>query len=299
MKIIIKNLFIILLAVFVFAPDMALAHQPRIVTGNSVKIANPEVSQAFYGELRGAPAEYQIASDREFRLYVGILVPDLPAARKDISAEIYRVKNGGKEIVALLDGSRFKWTPFYEEYGKDNYFWGPEYKADVSQKGVVIAGRQVPGGEYRIRVFSPANRGRYALAIGDIEAFPPKEIVGALLIMPRLKIKFFNEPLLKVILSPFVLAYILICYLVGFIGGVLLRAILKIAAGNSPRGLGRNIGITDRVFRLTISVLLSVWAIATTWNPILFILSGFTLFEAIFSWCGFYAALGKNTCLVR
>ena len=39
-------------------------------------------------------------------------------------------------------------------------------------------------------------------------------------------------------------------------------------------------------------------AITTTWSPILIFFSGFALFEAIFSWCGFYAAMGKNTCPV-
>lgn len=27
--------------------------------------------------------------------------------------------------------------------------------------------------------------------------------------------------------------------------------------------------------------------------------SGFAFFEAIFSWCGFYATIGKNTCPVE
>jgi hypothetical protein len=78
----------------------------------------------------------------------------------------------------------------------------------------------------------------------------------------------------------------------------LLRAILKKVAKNSPRGLGENIGKHDRLLRVAICVGLLVWAITTTWNPIL-LFSGFALFEAFFSWCGFYAALGKNTCPVR
>ena len=296
MKTIIKNLSIILIPLFLFIPGKAFAHQPRIVRDDFVEVTNPEVSQAFYGELRGTHAEYRINSERELRLYVGILVPNIPGVRKDISAEIYRVKDGAKEAVALLDGERFKWTPFYEEYGQDNYYWGPEYTADDSQKGVSLKGRLVPAGDYRIKVFNPTNQGKYALAIGDVEEFPLKEIINAMSAVPQLKLKFFKEPVLKVILSPFVWAYIIICYIIAFVVGTALRAILKIAAKNSIHGLGKNIGKPDRILRLSISLALLVWAIATTWNPILIFFSGFTLFEAIFSWCGFYAALGKNTC---
>jgi hypothetical protein len=147
MKTVIANPSIILIALFLFMPGMAIAHQPRIVRGNFVEITNPEVSQAFYGELRGTPVEYRINLARQFRLYVGILVPDIPNVSKDIAAEIYRVKDGAKETVALLDGSQFEWTPFFEEFAGDNYFWGPEYKADDSQKGVTLKGRVVPSGD--------------------------------------------------------------------------------------------------------------------------------------------------------
>ncbi|MCX6089998.1 MAG: DUF2892 domain-containing protein [Candidatus Atribacteria bacterium] len=296
MKIVIKNLSLILLALFLFMPGRALAHQPRIVKGNFVEITNPEVSQAFYGELPGAQVEYRINSDREFRLYVGILVPDIPDVRKDIAAEIYRVKDGGKETVALLDGSQFEWTPFYEDFAKDSYFWGPEYKADDSQKGVELKGRLVPSGDYHIKVFSPTNQGKYSLVVGDLEEFPLKEIINAMTTVPQVKLKFFGEPLSKVLLSPFGGGTILVFYLFAFIVGFLLRAILKKVAKNSPRGLGKNIGKPDRLLRVAIGVGLLVWAITTTWNPILLFFSGFVLFEAIFSWCGFYAALGKNTC---
>ena len=294
-----KSLSAILLLLFLLMTNSVLAHQPRIVRDNFVEVTNPEVSQAFYGELRGTHAEYRINSDREFRLYIGILVPDIPGVRKDVSAEIYRLKDKTKEAIAILDGGQFKWVQFYERFARDNYYWGPEYTADDSQKGVLLKGRLVQAGDYRIKVFSPINQGKYAIAIGDAEEFPLKEILSALSVVPQLKLKFFNEPILKVILSPFVWGYILICYTIAFVVGFALRGILKIAVKYSIRGFGKNIGKPDRLLRLFISVALLVWAIATTWNPILLFLSGFTLFEAIFSWCGFYAILGKNTCQLR
>lgn len=294
-----RNLFVIVFSLFVFMTGTASAHQPRIVKDDFIKIENPEVSQAFYGELKGSPVEYQINSDRDFRLYVGILVPDISGIHKDISAEIYRLKDGTKESLAVLDGTKFEWTPFYEEFAKDNYFWGPEYQDDNSKRGVSLKGRLVPNGDYRIKVYSPNNQGKYSMAVGDIEAFPLKEIIRSMSIVPQLKLHFFDESFFKVILSPFVWGTILVFYLIGFIIGFLYRSILRVVAKGSPRGMGRNIGKSDRLIRAAIGIGLLIWAVSTTWSPILLILSGFTIFEAIFSWCGLYAALGKNSCPLR
>ena len=299
MKTVIKNLLIIPFALFLFIPGKAFAHQPRIVKENFVEITNPEVSQAFYGELRGAQVEYRINSKQDFNLYAGILVPDIPNVRKDISAEIYRVKDGGKETFAILDGSQFEWTPFYEKFAKDNYYWGPEYKADDSQKEVALKGRLVPGGDYHIKVFSPTNQGKYTLVVGYLGEFPLKEIINSMTTVPQIKLKFFGEPLSKILISPFVWGSILVFYLFAFMFGFLLRIILKKIAKNSSLGLGKNIGKLDRLFRVAIGAGLLVWAITTAWNPILLFLSGFALFEAIFSWCLFYALLGKKACPLR
>ncbi|MSR76165.1 MAG: DUF2892 domain-containing protein [Candidatus Ryanbacteria bacterium] len=88
-------------------------------------------------------------------------------------------------------------------------------------------------------------------------------------------------------------------YLLAGIVGLIYRAILKRVAKDSPRGVAKNIGKGDRLLRLVIGVAFLLWAITTTWSPILIFFSGFAFFEAIFSWCGFYAALGKNTCPVE
>lgn len=282
MRTVVKNLSIIILAIFLFMPGSALAHLPRIVKGNYVEISNPEVSQAFYGELRGAQAEYRINSDREFRLYVGILVPDIPQVRKDISTEIYLVKDGGKDTLALLDGTQFEWTPFFEEFAKDNYFWGPEYKADDSQKGIELKGRLVPAGDYHIKVFSPSNQGKYSLVVGYLEEFSLKDIFN-MVTVPQIKLKFFGDPLSEVLLSPFGWGSILVFYLFAFIVGFILRAILKKVAKDSLRGLGKYIGKHNRLLHVAIGVGLLVWAITTTWNPILLFFSGFVFFLTIFS----------------
>ncbi len=91
---------------------------------------------------------------------------------------------------------------------------------------------------------------------------------------------------------------IVIMYILAFIVGFATRAILKKFAKGSPRGVTKNIGKSDRLLRAIIGVGLLLWAITTTWSPILVFFSGFAFFEAIFSWCGFYAAMGKNMCEV-
>ncbi len=71
-------------------------------------------------------------------------------------------------------------------------------------------------------------------------------------------------------------------YLLAGIFGLLYRAILKKLAKNAivgKEGRGsKNIGKGDRLLRLLIGVGLLVWAITTTWSPILLFFSGFAIF---------------------
>lgn len=261
-----------------------------------VEIKNPEVSQAFYGELKGSPSEFHIQSDQDFKLYVGLLIPNIPGVQKDISAEIHRIENGKNELIALLDGSHYDWTPFFEDFAKDRYFWGPEYKADDSIKGEKLNGRPVLAGDYRIKIFSPSNDGKYILVTGFLEEFPLNEILKAAIILPRLKAHFFGYPLSVLMASPYVWGYLLALYGLAFIAGFVYRLILKKVAKNSARKAHKNIGTPDRLFRGIIGLGLFLWAVTTSWSPLLFFFSGFAFFEAVFSWCGFYAAIGKNSC---
>lgn len=269
-----------LLALFVFAPSFASAHQPRITDSRLTEVPSPEVSKAYYGKLAGEPDVYVIHASEAFDLYVNVLVPDIAGQKKDVSAVV--LKDGVQ--ITLLDGPTFVWKQFYEPFGADTYWMGPEYKA------------RAEAGTYEIRVSSPHNDSKYSLAIGEIEAFDMKEGLNALTIIPELKSNFFDESPIGFIVSPFGWGLIVIMYLLAGIVGLIYRAILKKFAKNSPRGATHNIGKADRLLRLAIGVGLLLWAITTTWSPILIFFSGFAFFEAIFSWCGFYAAMGKNTC---
>ena len=265
-------------------PTVTSAHQPRIVTENPTIVRFPEVSKAYYGILSGEPAVYTITSDKAFALYVGVLVPDIADQKKDVSAVILK---DGKELT-VLESTGFEWKKFFEPFGHDSYWQGPEYKA------------QADAGNYEIIVWSSNNDSKYSLAIGEIEVFDFKETVNALTLIPQLKKDFFNESPVDFILSPFGWGLVVIMFLLAFIFGFVYRTVLKKFARNTTRGasknVSKNIGKKDRLIRLVIGVALLVLAITTTWSPWLLFFSGFAFFEAIFSWCGLYAALGKNTC---
>lgn len=278
-----KLLSLTLLALFVFAPSLASAHQPRITEDRLTSVTDPEVSKAYYGKLMGEPDVYTIDAKQAFNLYVGVLVPDIAGQKKDVSAVVLK---DGKQI-AVLDGATFAWKQFFEPFGYDTYWQGPEYKARADV------------GIYEIRVTSPNNDSKYSLAIGEIEKFDGKEGLNALTLIPQIKKDFFNESPIGFILSPFGWGLIVIIYILAFIVGFVYRAILKKVAKNSVRGVAKNIGKSDRLVRLAIGIALLLWAITTTWSPILIFFSGLAFFEAIFSWCGFYAAMGKNTCPVE
>jgi len=297
MKQLLVFLFIFVCTLFVFPRPLIYAHQLRIVENNQTQINNPEVSQAFYGELKGSPAEFTLNSQKPFKLYNGLLLPDIPNIKKDISAEIFRVKDGKTESIAVLDGSHFTWTPYFEEFAGDNYFWGPEYKAVDSVRGKELIGRLVPAGDYRIRVFSPSNIGKYTLVTGFLEVFPFAEIVNATIVVPRLKAQFFGYSLSKLFISPYVVSYVVSIYVLAFIFGFIYRFLVrKFAKKSVPGKIVRNIGKSDRILRGVLGIGLFLWAVTTSWSPVTLFISGFCLFEAIFSWCAFYQALGRNTC---
>jgi hypothetical protein len=196
--------FSLFLLAFVLAMSLAAAHQPRLVFDRMssadapFRISNPEVSQAFYGELRGMPDYYLIDSEN-FNLYLNILSPaDIKSERKDFSVTV----NG--EI--LLNGTNITWVKFFEPFAGDNYWKGPEIEMQAS-------------GRYLIKVSNPDNMGKYSLAVGKIESFPINEDVKTIFALPRLKI-FFEK-------SPFTAYFnILGLFLFGFIAVIITLALI-------------------------------------------------------------------------
>ncbi len=279
---ILKTSAFILLSI-ICIPQVMLAHQPRITESRKTIVTDPEISKAYYSKLTGEPDVYIIESNKTFNLYVNVLVPDAPDQKQDVSAVVLK---DGNQIV-LLDGMNFTWQKFYEPFGADNYLAGPEYEAAVDP------------GTYEVRVWSSNNDSKYSLAIGKIEAFDGKEGINALTVIPKLKQDFFGSWPISFIKSPFGWGLIVAMYI---LSGVLLLALKLInkflikkmspAQNNPPH----NIGCKDRIIRLVLGIGLLALAINTTWNPVIIFLSGFCIFESLFSWCGFYSLIGRNTC---
>jgi len=172
------------LALFVLAAGTAFAHQPRLVYDRpSIAVRDPEISQAFYARLAGNPQTYHIRSEAPLRLYVNLLVPDIPGIETDCEAAIFRETCGEAELLARLEGKSHSWRPFFEPFGGDRYLIGPEYD------------EQVPAGAYAVVVTSPDNTGKYVLAVGKIEKFPPKAMARTLVTLPGLKRYFGKSPL--------------------------------------------------------------------------------------------------------
>lgn len=168
---------------FFISSAVALAHQPMLVwdTATSLNapivIENPEVSKAYYGNLKGDRDYYVIKSDVSFDLYLNVLVPDLDGVIADVSLT---VKKDGV-FFHFVDGIDAEWTQFYEEFGGDNYLKGPEYKDNV------------PAGTYDIEVSNLENSGKYVLAVGEKEEFGVGAIFGTLRDLPTLKSDFFGK----------------------------------------------------------------------------------------------------------
>jgi len=188
-----KKLLIIIL---LLSANIVFAHQPRLVKDELTIIENPEISQAFYGELIGEPALYSVQAEQPFSLYIGILVPDIPNIDKDVSVEIYK----DDEFMALLNGENHEWTEFYEEFAGDNYFWGPEYKNENTED-FEIKGIESEAGAYVFKVFSPDNLGKYVFVVGEKEEFPADEIVNTFKVLPELKTDFFGKSVFSIFLS--------------------------------------------------------------------------------------------------
>jgi hypothetical protein len=178
------TLLLIALTLGLLAGQAALAHQPRLVTLNQpIIVDSPEISQAFYGELKGEPAIYVIRSTKSFKLYLNLLTPDIAGARQDFSAQVdYEDSTKEKKKLLFLDGQNTPWDYLYEKYGGDGYFKGPEVRADAY------------AGTYTIKVFNPDNQGKYVLAVGETESFPLTEMIKTLILLPRLKTDFFGKP---------------------------------------------------------------------------------------------------------
>ncbi|MFH1332054.1 MAG: hypothetical protein ABIH63_02095 [archaeon] len=173
--------------------SVAEAHQPRIVYDrnnnqeNPIIITQPEISRAYYGELKGQEDNYMIIAREPFKLYLNILTPyNLNENRKDFKVEVRDFEN---RKVLTLDGTQAEWTLYFEEFARDYYMKGPE------------TSKELKGGVYYMKVSNSNNQGKYSLAAGEKETFPLNEIFKTYYAIPRIKTEFFNQPWYKVYIN--------------------------------------------------------------------------------------------------
>ena len=126
-----KKLFATFLVLSFFAIQgwcsPASAHQPRVVQGEQIFISNPEISKAYYGMLSGNPHLYKISSNKDFILYVNVLVPDIEGQQKDVSADIFR----DGETIAVLNAGDHEWKKIFEPFGQVLLCIGPPLKSEI------------------------------------------------------------------------------------------------------------------------------------------------------------------------
>jgi len=163
-------------------PAIASAHNPRFVReAKVIEIKNPDISQAFYGWLDGQPALYRIKTDVPQKLYMQILVPDVPQVKTDLEAGItYKTAEGYGH--AELNGTSFAWKKWYEEYGGEWYLQGPDTHIDAA------AGTNI------IMLSNADNYGPYVFVVGDKESFPFDEMVKTVVLLLQLHQEFFLKP---------------------------------------------------------------------------------------------------------
>ena len=174
-------------------PLAVLAHQPRIVETEKINVTKPEISKAYYGKLSGKPHTYTISTSSAFDLYVNILVPFIEGPGKNVTVKIFK----SDQSLGSLSPSEEDWKEFFEPFGQSMYWQGPEFKIRADE------------GKYKIIVQSREKNIRYVLATGEIEAFDGIESLNAILLIPKLKKNFFEEPPISFIFSPLGWGYIL------------------------------------------------------------------------------------------
>ena len=249
-------------------PLAALAHQPRIVETEKINITKPEISKAYYGKLSGKPHTYTISTSSAIDLYVNVLVPFIEGPRKNVVVKIFK---DGQPLESLNPGEN-DWKKFFEPFGQSMYWQGPEFKI------------RAEAGKYKIIVQSREKRIRYVLATGEIEAFDGTESLNAILLIPKLKKNFFEEPPISFIFSPLGWGYILLLQILAILVGWIISKVLKISGIKVQKEYFQKFSRSIMVWGLVFWIGLLVWAVRTSWHPVLILISGLALFLAIISW---------------
>ena len=174
--------------------SQAFAHKPVLNESSTYpadapyEIEEPEISKAIYSTLTGDPHYYRIQSDIHFDFYAGILAAKIGECKLE-SKFSFEVLDSDFHSIDLADGENFEWTPWYEEYGKQWYWNGPEIGKNF------LSDRVYEAGTYYIKVFNNSNTGQYIVAVGDIEKFSFTDIVGLIFSMGDIEDEYWDPSL--------------------------------------------------------------------------------------------------------
>lgn len=165
------------------------SHQPYLLMKTNFtqdhpyKIAEPVISKAFYGELKGSPDYYMVVPEKPMEFYINILTPDITNYNTNVfSVDVMVRTEKGDRSFFTLNGYGMEWERYYERFGKDWYRMGPETRIQLNTNTV-----------YVLKIYSKSNLGRYALATGELESFPFWEILRIIGVLPELHRDFFNK----------------------------------------------------------------------------------------------------------
>ena len=147
------------------------AHQPKIINHSPNidephEVVYPEISKAYYGQLKGEPHYYVIRNEEDFLFYTSILSPKVNENYTWLSLEVL---DENQNLIYKADGSKFNWTAWYEPYARDWYWKGPEIGIKTEKE--FQSSFPINGGTYFIKVFNDNNTGHYSLAVGEAEFF--------------------------------------------------------------------------------------------------------------------------------
>ena len=264
----INKLLIVILFVILFSwPLGVFAHQPRIVDTEKIRVTKPEVSKAYYAKLSGKPHTYIISVNSAIDLYVNVLFPYIEGPKKNIKVKVFM----GDQSLGELSSGEVDWKNFFEPFGQSMYWKGPELKKNVD------------AGKYKILVQSKEKNLRYVLAIGETEDWNGIDIIKAILLIPELKRNFFEESPISFIFSPLGYGYILLLQLLALLVGWVILKIMKISGINIQWKYLQKFAKVFMVLGVFFWVGLLSWAVRTSWDPIIILMSGLALFMVIIS----------------
>ena len=117
---------------------------------------------------------------RDYRDYLEDILQSMDETAEFIADMSFEVLEQNR-VLFYAEGLSSQWRRYYEKYGRDHYYWGPEYDENVG------------AGTYYVKVFNRENKGKYSLAIGKIEKFTFPVFLSAMIRAQLLDRWFFKD----------------------------------------------------------------------------------------------------------